>query len=81
LFAGGIIKAGNFVEVTVVELFEERAESEGEVGVIDEPTEVGIAGTGDGDFDFEAVAVKATAFVGVGQSGKEMRGFELESFA
>jgi hypothetical protein len=81
LFAGRVVQAGDIVEVPVVELFPERAEGSGEIGIIDEPTELGIAGAGDGDFDLEAMAVEASALVGVGEFGEEMGGLELEGFA
>jgi hypothetical protein len=81
IFARWIFQAGNFVEVMVVELFPERLEGGGDVGVIHEPAEFGIALAGDDDFRRETVAVEAAAFVGLRQMRQQMGGFELEGFA
>jgi hypothetical protein len=81
VFAGGILEARDIVEVAVVELFPEGTESGGDVGVINQPAEFGVAGTGHDELDFEAVAVQAAAFVGGRQFGQQMGGFELEGFA
>ncbi len=81
LFAGGVFEAGDFVEVTMIELFPEWPEGGGDVGVIDEPAELRITEAGDDDLDFEAMSVQAAALVVGGQLGEEMGGLELEGFA
>jgi hypothetical protein len=81
MLAGGVFEAGNFIEVAVIELFPERAEGGGDLGVIDQPAEFGIAGAADDEVDFEAMAVETAAFVRGRQFGEEMGGFELEGFA
>jgi hypothetical protein len=47
----------------VVELLPERAKRLGDVRVVDQPAELGIAFASDDDFGLEAVAVQAPAFV------------------
>jgi len=81
VLAGGVFEAGDFVEIMVVQLFPERLEGPGDVGVIHEPAELGVAFAGDDDFSLEAVAVQAAAFVRLGEVRQQVRGFKLEGFA
>ena len=68
ILAGGIFEAGNFVEVTVVELFPNRFEGGGNIRVIHDPAEFRVAISRDGDLHLETVPVQSAAFVGFGQS-------------
>jgi hypothetical protein len=81
MLAGGVVQSGNLVEVTMIELFPERLERRGKVGVIDQPAELRITFTGDGDLDPKTVAVETATFMVVGKTREEMSGFELEGFA
>lgn len=78
VFAGGIVEAGDFVEVVVIEAVKDGLESGGDVGVVHEPAEFGVAWARDDNFDNEAVAVEPAAFVGLGEVGQQVRGLELK---
>src|SRR5262245_23663477 len=60
-FARRVLETGHFVQVVVVELFEERRPRSVQLGEVDEPSRFGIDGSFDGELDLEAVPVKARA--------------------
>ena len=66
-FAGGVFKAGDVVQIMVVELFPVGLEGFGDFRVVHQPAELLVALAGDDDFGAEAVAVEAPAFVILGQ--------------
>ena len=81
LFAGGVFESGDLVEVAMVELFPERTEGGGDVGVVDQPAEVRIAGARHREFNLEAVAMQPPAFVVRREFGQEMGRFKLKGFS
>ena len=81
VFAGGVFQAGDFVEITVIELFPERLERFGNVRVIHQPAELGIALAGDDNFRLKTVAVQSAAFMRGRQLRQQVRRFELKSSA
>src|SRR5439155_4489427 len=81
VLARRIFQAWNLVEVTVVQLFEQRFERLGDVGVVHQPTELRITPAGGDDFRTEAVAVQATALVRGGQIWQQVSRFELKGFS
>jgi hypothetical protein len=78
VFAGGVFEAGDLVEVVVIELVFEGLEDLLDVTEVHEPAGVRIDGAAEGEVDFEGVAVEAGAFVGGGNLGEAMSGFEGE---
>jgi hypothetical protein len=79
-FAGGVFEAGDVVEVVVVELVVERAESGVEVGEVADPAQGWVDFAADVDFDSEGMAVQARAFVPGGHVGQLVGRFESEFF-
>src|SRR5436190_24382967 len=63
VFAGWIFQTGNFIEITVIELFPEGLERFGNVRVIHQPAELGIAFAGDDNLGLKTVTVQPLAFV------------------
>jgi len=78
---GGVLEARDVVEVAVVQFGPDRLEGTGDVSVIHEPAERGVARAGDGDLNLEAVAVEAAAFVGLRQARQQVGGLKLKGFA
>src|SRR3954453_20865055 len=68
--AGGVLEAGDLVEVVVIELGVERRPRVVEHAVVDEPARLFVDGAGDGHLDLEAVAVEARALVAGGYPGE-----------
>ena len=62
-FARGIFEAGNLVEVMMVQLFPQRLERGGEVGVIHQPAQLRVALARDDDLHDKTVPVEPAAFV------------------
>src|SRR5256885_1520915 len=79
VFAGRVFQAGNFVKVTMVELFPKRLEGFGNVGVIHQPAEFWVAFARDDNLGLETVAVQTAALVRLGQVRQQMRRLKLKS--
>ena len=81
IFTRRILQAGNFVEVTVIQLLPNRFKRVRNFGVVHHPAEFGIALARDGNFHLETVPMQAAAFVRFGKARQEMRGFKLKCFS
>lgn len=79
-FTGGILEAGDVVEIVVVELLVEGTEGGVQVGEVANPAEGWVDLTADVDLDTERMAVQARAFVAGGHVGEAMCGLEAKFF-
>ena len=78
VFDGGVFQTFDFVQIGVVEEFNDRMHRAADFRMIIEPADVLIDHALDADFQLEAVAVHALAFVVSWQRGEGLGGFKSE---
>ena len=76
-----IFKAGNFVQVPVIQPFPNRLERCRDIRVIHQPAEPGVAFARHDNVHFETVPVQPPALVRLRQSRQQMRRFKLKRFS
>ena len=76
-----VVQTRHLVQIPVIQLLEERLEPLRDLGVVDEPSQVGIALARHGDLGAETVPVKTPALVRLGQARQEMSGFKLKGLS
>src|SRR5258706_1452182 len=81
IFARGIFEAVNFVQVVVIELFDDRIGGGFDVAVVDEITFFFFYFALDDDFDSKRMAMQSAASVAVGENRQIVGRFEVEGFA
>jgi len=80
VFERGIFKAGDIIQIAVVELLDDFLGGFADFGVIVEPTHVWVHFSFHGDFHAETMAVHPSAFVPGWHMGQGMRGFKGKIF-
>ena len=80
IFAGGVIQAGNFIEIMVVEFRQEWGKGNFEVAEILEPSGVWIDRTVDGYLNAKRMAMEAKTFMVGGRVRQPMGGFKAKLF-
>ena len=78
IFAGRIFQPRNFIEVVVIELFQDRFEGAFDLSKIQHPAAVLINRTRQVEADMKTVAMQARAFVAGWHIGQAMRRFEVK---
>ena len=65
----------------MVQLFPDWEEGFGDIRVIDDPAQLGIAFAGYHNIDLETMAVQPPTFVRFREMRQQVRGFELKGFS
>ena len=79
--AGRVLETRKFVEIPVIQPLPDRLERSGNLRVIHQPTQSGVAFARDNNLDLEAMTVETPAFVRLREMGQSVRRFELENLA